>query len=62
MKKLKYNNSYLDFGFISIEFTDEEQPQYILCMKVLEQECMLPSKQKWQLETNHRNVVGKSCY
>jgi hypothetical protein len=57
----KYDNSYLDFGFTSTDVNDKERPQCALCLKVLAPECMLPSKLKRHLETNHRNMVGKPC-
>jgi hypothetical protein len=34
-KNRKYDDSYLDFGFMSTEVDGEERPQYVLCMKVL---------------------------
>jgi hypothetical protein len=40
-KNRKYDESYLDFGFTSIEVDGEERPQGVLCMKVLASECML---------------------
>ena len=55
----KYDDSYLDFGFTSTDVNDEERPQCVLCLKVLAPECMLPSKLKRHLETNHRNMEGK---
>lgn len=58
-KRRKYDDSYLDFGFTSINENDKERPQCVLCMKVLAPECMLPSKLKRHLETNHSNFVGK---
>jgi hypothetical protein len=45
-KHRKYDDSYLDFGFMSTEVDGEEMPQCVLCMKVLASECMLPSKSK----------------
>ncbi|XP_067131393.1 zinc finger BED domain-containing protein 5-like [Centruroides vittatus] len=58
-KRRKYDDSYLDFGFTSINENDKERPQCVLCMKVLAPECMLPSKLKRHLETNHSNFVGR---
>ncbi|XP_067121346.1 zinc finger BED domain-containing protein 5-like, partial [Centruroides vittatus] len=43
-KRRKYDDSYLDFGFTSINENDKERPQCVLCMKVLAPECMLPKQ------------------
>jgi hypothetical protein len=56
----KYDDNYLDFGFMSTEVDGEERPQCVLYMKVLASECMLPSKLKCHLETTHPSVVSKS--
>jgi hypothetical protein len=42
-KNPKYDDSYLDLGFTSIEVDGEERKQCVLCMKVLASESMLPS-------------------
>ncbi|XP_046145958.1 SCAN domain-containing protein 3-like [Osmia bicornis bicornis] len=49
----------MKFGFTSTEINGEERPQCVLCMKVLAAECMLPSKLKRHLESNHHSMVGK---
>jgi hypothetical protein len=59
-KNRKYDDSYLDFCFTSTEVDGKERPQYLLCMKVLESECMLPNMLKRHLETTHTSVVSKS--
>jgi hypothetical protein len=59
-KNRKYDDSYLDFGFMPTEVDVEERPQCVLCIKVLASECMLPSKLKHHLETTHPSVVSKS--
>jgi zinc finger BED domain-containing protein 5/7/8/9 len=59
-KYRKYDDSYLEFGFTSTEVNGEERPLCVLCMTVLASECMLPSKLKRHLETNHKYAVGKS--
>jgi hypothetical protein len=56
----KYDDSSLEFGFTSTEVNGEERPQYLLCMKVLAADYMLPSKLKRHLEANHHSMVGKS--
>ena len=59
-KYRKYYDKYLDFGFTSTEVNGEERLQCVLCMKVLVPECMLSSKLKCHLETNHPSMVSKS--
>jgi hypothetical protein len=49
-RKYTYDDNYLDFGFTSTEVDGEEKPQYVLCMKVLASECMIPNKLKRHLE------------
>jgi hypothetical protein len=56
----KYDDSYFGFGFTSTEVDGEERPQYVLCMKVLASEFMLPSKLKCHLEITHPSVVSKA--
>jgi hypothetical protein len=58
-KYRKYDDSYLEFGFTLTDINGEERPQYVLCMKVLAAECMLPSKLKRHLEANHHSKVDK---
>lgn len=55
----KYDDSYLDFGFTSTEINGEERPPCVVCMKVLEPECMLSSKLKRHLEANHKYMIDK---
>lgn len=59
-KHRKYDDSYLNFGFTSVEVNHEERPQCVLCLKILAVENMLPSKLKRHLETIHPTMVGKS--
>lgn len=59
-KYRKYDDSYLNFGFTSVEVNHEERPQCVLCLKILAVENMLPSKLKRHLETIHPTMVGKS--
>jgi hypothetical protein len=56
-KNRKYDDNYLDFGFMSTEVDGEQRPQ---CIKVLASERMLPSKLKRHLETTHPSIVSKS--
>ena len=59
MKTRKHCNSYLNFGFTVAEREDVKHPQCVICCKVLAAECMLPTKQKRHLTTNHNNLSGK---
>ena len=58
-KTRKYNNSYLNFGLTVEERESVEHPQCVICCKVLAAECMLPSKLKRYLTTNHNNLFEK---
>jgi hypothetical protein len=58
--KKRRNRKNLDFGFTSTEVVGEERPQCVLCMKVLESECMLPNKLKGHLETTYTSIVSNS--
>jgi tRNA U34 5-methylaminomethyl-2-thiouridine-forming methyltransferase MnmC len=48
-KNRKYDDSYLDFGFTSIEVNGEERAQCVLCMKFWHQITC------YQVETPFRN-------
>jgi len=55
----KYNDSYLNFGFISTVVEKVEHPQYVICLKVMVVEGMLPNKMKRHMETFHENLANK---
>ena len=59
-KTRKYDSSYLNFGFTVAEKEGAEHPHCVNCYKVLAAECILPSKLKRHLITNHNNLSGKS--
>ena len=44
IKKRKYNETYLGYGFTSIVVNNEERPQCVLCSKVLSNDSMRPAK------------------
>ena len=46
MKKRKYEESYLQYGFTSIVVNNEERPQCATCNKVLSNDSMRPAKLK----------------
>jgi len=58
-KTRKYDSSYLNFGFTVAEREGFEHLQRVICCKVYAAECMLPSKLKRHLTTNHNNLSGK---
>ena len=58
-KTTKYDSSYLNFGFTVAERKGVEHLQCVIYCKVLAAECMLPSKLKRHLTTNHNNLSGK---
>lgn len=58
-KLRKYNNNYLDFGFIYIKINNEERLMYIICLKVLAADSMVPNKLKRYLGTNYSTLNNK---
>ena len=58
-KTRKYDSGYLNFGFTVTEREGVEHSQCVICCKVLAAECMLPSKLKRHLTTNHKKLSGK---
>ena len=58
-KTRKYDSSYLNFGFTVAEREGVEHPQCVIFCKVLAAECMLPSRLKRHLTTNHNNLSRK---
>ena len=58
-KTRKYDSSYVNFGVTVAEREGVEHRQCVICCKVLAAECMLHSKLKRHLTTNHNNLFGK---
>lgn len=54
-KKRLYNDSYLKYGFISLD----DKPQCVVCFQVLSAESMKPSKLVRHLETKHSSLKSK---
>ena len=50
---------YLDFGFTCTIVDVEARPQFIICLKVLTRESMLPNKIKWHFETIYGNFIDE---
>jgi hypothetical protein len=59
--KRKYYESYLKFGFISTDSDDEPRPQCVICLEILANASMKPSKLARHQETKHHDTVGKSA-
>ncbi|XP_075048007.1 zinc finger BED domain-containing protein 5-like [Mixophyes fleayi] len=59
-KHRRYDDTYPDLGFTSVDVNQEERPQCVLCLKILSSESMIPSKLKRHLETNHPDMANKS--
>ena len=59
IKKRKYDESYLQYGFTSIVVNNEERPQCILCNKILSNDSMRPAKLKQHLHNVHLHSKDK---
>ena len=59
--KRKYYESYLNFGFISTDSGDAPRPQCVICLEILANASMKPSKLARHQETKHRDTLGKSA-
>lgn len=57
--KRKYDNSYIKFGFTSIEIKGEIKPQCVICTTVLANDALKPAKLKRHLETIHPNLSDR---
>ena len=55
-KKRKYNENYIEFGFIE---SDDGRPKCVLCLKCLAMEAMKPANLKRHLQSNHKEHAGK---
>ena len=55
-KKRIYSDDYMTYGFTSIIVRGVEQPQCVICMKVLPSESMKPNKMKRHLEAEHPHL------
>ena len=59
-KKLRFNDSYVQFGFTVINFGGEEKPQCMLCCIVLASSAIKPSKLERHLVTHHPDFQNKN--
>lgn len=58
-KKRKYDESYLQFGFIPVGSTENPDEQCVICNKILLNSSLVPAKLKRHLETNHPHLKDK---
>ena len=60
-KKLRNNDSYVQFGFTVINSGGEEKPQCVLCCIVLASSALKPSKLERHLVTHHLDFQNKNA-
>ena len=58
-KKRKYLDDYIEFGFVSLQKSNIEIPQCIICYKTLSNDAMRPSRLKRDLTTAHPALANK---
>ena len=58
-KKFRYDESYIQLGFVVTNRCGEDKPQGVLCHKVLASSSLKPCKLKRHLETHHPNSKNK---
>src|SRR6218665_3257233 len=59
VKKRKYSDEFLKYGFTSIVVAGIEKPQCVICNDVLLAESMKPNKLKRHFYTKHQNFSDK---
>ena len=59
-KKMKYDTSFLNFGFSVITSDGLQKPQCLVCFEVLAHTSLKPIKLKRHLETNYPELVDKN--
>lgn len=59
VKKRKYDESYLKFGFTWSGSADEPSPQCVICSEILSKNSMKPSLLKRHFESKHGNLINK---
>src|SRR6218665_88185 len=59
VKKTKYSDEFLKYGFTSIVVAGIEKPQCVICIDVLSAESMKRNKLKRRFDTKHQNFSDK---
>ncbi|XP_032742843.1 protein ZBED8-like [Rattus rattus] len=59
VKRRKYNEGFLQYGFTSAITAGTERPQCVICGVVLSAESMKPNKLKRHFESKHSSFAGK---
>ena len=60
VKKRRYNDSYIEYGFTCIINNGEERPQCVICNKALSNDSLKPTKLKQHLNNVHQQHKDKS--
>ena len=60
MAKRKYNDSYIKFGFTSLNDQGLEKGQCVVCYRVLSNESLRPSKLSHHLTTSHPELKDRN--
>ena len=58
-KKMRFDDSYIKYGFSMIKVGQVEKPQCVLCCEVLAETSLKPSKLKRHLQTKDREHASK---
>ncbi|XP_070257217.1 protein FAM200C-like isoform X1 [Myotis yumanensis] len=59
VKKRKYSEDFLQYGFTSIITEGIEKPQCVICCEVLSSESMKPNKLRRHFDSKHPSFAGK---
>ena len=59
-KKRKYQDNYLDLGFIYLIEDDLQIPQCVVCMKTFSNSTMKPASLKQHLANAHQSMISKN--
>ena len=59
VRKRKYSNDFLKWGFTDIVIAGVERPQCVICLEVLAHQSMKPAKLQRHLETKHPALKDK---
>lgn len=60
LRKRKYSEDFLKWGFTDIVNAGVERPQCVICLEVLANESMKPVKLQRHLQSKHPNLMDKS--